>query len=185
MINLETIRLNKKDITDFSFERNKLLKSAKKDWVLFLDSDEELDRPVTDLDPVFDAYRLTRKNYFLNIYVGKEDIVRLAKKDAGKWYRKVHEFWDIPSNKIGKLDSVIIHNTANDLSSYLKKINFYSDLHAKANLKEGKKSNIIKIILYPAAKFMVTYFKSRSVVFSIMQSLHSFLSWTKLYFLQH
>ena len=61
-------------------------------------------------------------------------------------------------------------------------MNYYSDLHAKENLKEGKRSTLYKIIFFPIAKFFVSLIKSKHIVFSIMQSLHSYLSWTKLYF---
>lgn len=179
---LSTLRLNKPNITDFAFERNNLLKNAKTDWVLFLDSDEKLSKPIVKISNEFDGYILNRKNYFLGQYVGTDRIVRLGKKNAGKWKRKVHEIWEI--NKVGEIDNYIIHNTAVNLAAYVKKINYYSDLHAIANLKEGKKSNLFKIIFFPIGKFIFTLVKSKHVVFSIMQSLHSYLSWTKLYFLQ-
>jgi len=183
MNSISVIVLNKSNITDFAKERNELLKKAKTDWVLFLDNDEKLSSPITNISNKHDGYVLTRKNYFLRQYVGTDNIVRLGKREFTTWKRSVHEIWDIKN--LGKLDNYIIHNTTDSLSEYLKKINKYSDLHAKANLDEGKKSNILKIILFPISKFLITLFKSKNVVFSIMQSLHSYLSWSKLYFLQH
>ncbi len=179
---LSTLTLNKPNITDFAKERNELLKKAKTDWILFLDSDEKLSKPIKDISNKFDGYYLTRKNYFLGQYVGTDKIIRLGKKNSGKWKRSVHETWEI--DKVGEIDNYIIHNTAVNLAAYVNKINNYSTLHARANLKEGKKSNLLKIIFFPMAKFIVTYLRSRHIVFSIMQSLHSYLSWTKLYFLQ-
>lgn len=180
MKNYSVVTLDKSNITDFARERNELLKKSKTDWVLFLDSDEKLSEPITNIYDNYDGYILKRKNYFLGQYVGYDNIVRLGKRKFKTWKRSVHEIWDIKN--IGKLDSYIIHNTANNLSDYLNKINYYSDLHAVDNLKEGKKSNMFKIIFFPIGKFIVTYIKSKNVVFSIMQSLHSFLSWTKMYF---
>lgn len=180
---LSTLRLNKPNITDFAKERNELLKKAKTDWVLFVDSDEKLSKPIGKFDERRDGYILNRKNYFLGQYVGTDNIVRLGKKNSGKWKRIVHETWDI--KKTGRVDSYIIHNTADNLRDYISKMDNYSTLHAKANLKEGKTSNLFKIVLFPLGKFIVTLITSRHVVFSIMQSLHSYLSWTKLYFLQH
>ncbi len=178
------ITLNKKNIVDFAKERNELLKKAKSEWVLFLDSDEKLSKPISDLSDKYDGYILKRKNYFLGQYVGTDNIVRLGKKNAGRWKRIVHETWDINKVHLGSvLNSYIIHNTANNLKEYINKMNYYSDLHARANKEEDKSSNIFKIIFFPLGKFVVTLIKSKNVVFSIMQSLHSFLSWTKLYFL--
>ena len=180
--NFEVITLNKKGITDFAKERNLLLSKAKRAWVLFLDSDEELSGRILISDG-FNGYRLRRDNYFLGKFVGSDLIVRLARKDSGKWVRRVHEVWKV-KGKIGTQKAYIIHNTADNLTAYIEKINFYSDLHARANMEEGKSSNLFKIIFFPRLKFILTLFKSKNVIFSIMQSFHSFLSWTKLYFLR-
>lgn len=183
MKNLEIITLNKPNITDFALERNKLLTKSKAKWILFLDSDEKINNINFNLSDNFVGYEITRKNYFLGQYVGSDKIVRIGKKGSGKWRRAVHETWQI-NGKIGKIrNSYIIHNTADNLHGYIDKINYYSTLHALANKAEGKKSTLSKIIFFPTGKFLITLIKSRNAVFSIMQSLHSFLSWSKLYFL--
>lgn len=182
---MKILTLKKNNITDFAKERNNLLKKSNSDWNLFLDSDEVLINSVNQLfNNSITAYYLTRKNYFLNQCVGQEKIIRLVKKRSGKWMRKVHEVF-VPNGKTGYLPNIINHNTANNLKDYLNKINNYSNLHADSNRIEKKKSNLFKIIFYPIGKFLLTLLKSKNVVFSIMQSLHSFLSWSKLYFLQH
>lgn len=181
---IKILTLKKNNITDFAKERNLLLTKSKSDWNLFIDTDERISRTPELQNDKYSSYFITRKNYFLNHYVGSEKIIRLVKKESGKWYRKVHEAF-VPNGKTGYLDNIITHHTAKNISEYLNKINKYSDLHALANKKEKKKSSLIKIIFYPIGKFIVTLVKSKNVVFSIMQSLHSFLSWSKLYFLQH
>ncbi len=181
---MKILTLNKKGITDFALERNKLLNKAdKSEWLLFLDTDEKLAKPISILSDKYKIYKLIRKNYFLGQYVGTDKIIRLVKKGTGEWERAVHEtFIPFYGQKVGLLkDNFIIHNTADNLWGYIHKINFYSTLHAKENLREGKKSSITKIIFFSIGKFIVTLIKSRNIVFSIMQSLHSFLSWTKLY----
>lgn len=180
--------LKQKSITDFAKARNDLLKSAKGPWVLFLDTDEEfppeLKKEIENLDPKdINGYFIKRKIFFLGKYVGIDKVLRLGKKDAGIWKRSVHETWDIKGNS-KTLKNYIIHNTGNDLHSYIDKINFYSTLHAKENLKEGKKSNIFKIIIYPKAKFIQNILLGRGVLFSMLQSLHSFLGWSKLWEIQ-
>lgn len=179
---LSIFTLNKPNITDFGEARNEILQNAKTDWILFLDSDEKLSEPIQNISENYDGYVLKRNNYFLGKFVGIDNIVRLGKSKFKTWERSVHETWKI--DKVGYINNYIIHNTADNLTSYINKINNYSTLHAKANLKEGKKSNLFKIIFFPIGKFIITLIKSRHVVFSIMQSLHSYLSWTKLYFLQ-
>jgi hypothetical protein len=188
------LTINKPNITDFAKERNVLLNNSKNEWNLFLDNDEiqakgyeKLNNQLNIKNYEHESYYLTRKNYFLGQYVGTDKIIRLVKKGTGKWVRAVHEVW-IPNDnsKVGIIDDThIIHNTADNLADYINKMNNYSSLHSKENLKEGKKSSLFKIIFFPIQKFIATYIKSKNIVFSIMQSLHSFLSWSKLYFLQH
>ena len=179
---IKILTLKKNNIEDFAKERNDLLNKSKSEWNLFLDSDELISNFQFPISNKFSSYQLTRKNYFLNQYIGSEKIIRLVKKKTGKWVRKVHEKWiPQPSHLAGVMhNNHIVHKTANNLKDYLDKINKYSDLHAKENKREGKKSNLFKVVFYPIAKFLVTYVKSHNAVFSIMQSLHSFLSWSKL-----
>lgn len=190
MIKYTTLVLDKKNITNFADERNKLLNDAKTDWVLFLDSDEivtkELEKEISTAikNKNYNGWYIKRKIYFCGTPAGEDKMLKLGKKSAGLWKRKVHEFWDIKGN-VGTLDNYIIHNTAVNLADYIKKVDFHSTLHAEEVLREGKKSSLIKIIVYAVGNLVVHFFKSRNIVYSIMKSLHSYLSWTKLYFLQH
>ncbi|QQG41197.1 MAG: glycosyltransferase [Candidatus Woesebacteria bacterium] len=190
MRNFAVITLNRKNITDFAASRNHLLKSIKSEWILFLDSDEVISKDLkSEIKKLntngYNGFYLNRKNYFLGQYVGTDKILRLGKNNAGTWERGVHETWHV-NGRIGEIkNAYIVHNTSQNLQDYLKKINYYSELHALENIKEGKKSNLFKIVFYPIGKFIVTFAKSGNVVFSIMQSLHSFLSWSKQWIIQN
>ena len=184
------IVLKKENITDFSKVRNEALKKVRGEWIFFVDNDEivtdALALEIRNLkNSIYDGFYVKRKNYFLGRYVGTDKIIRLVKKGFGKWKRQVHETYHLAGGtETGYLKNCLIHNTAGNLYGYIGKINNYSTLHALANKKEGKKPTIQKIIFYPLFKFIQTYAKSRHVVFSIIQSFHSFLSWSKLYFLR-
>lgn len=178
----EIITLKKREITDFAYERNRLLSKSKSKWILFLDSDESIPDSAFQVPNSADGYKIKRNNYFLGKFVGYDWIVRLGRREAGGWKRRVHEFWDI-KNTPHLQDVIIKHNTADNLRDYVGKINFYSTLHAKANKEEGKRSSVFKIVFFPCIKFFQTLIKSKNIVFSIMQSFHSFLSWSKLFFL--
>ena len=190
MKNLDVIVLYKPNITDFAFERNKLLKASKKDWILFLDKDEILTEKLKDeisntiKSTEFNGFYIKRKIIFCGIDAGEDKMLKLGRNGCGTWKRKVHEYWDI-NGKVGMLNNYIIHNTATNLKEYINKVDYHSTLHSKEILREGKISSITKIIIYPIGNFIVYLIKSKNIVFSIMKSLHSFLAWTKLYFLQH
>ena len=183
MNNVEIITLKVPDIRDFAYERNKLLKKTGSVWVFFVDGDEEiseeLKKEIENLDPgSYNGYYVKRKIIFLGHVIGEDKVLRLGKRDAGKWNRKVHEVWNI-KGKVGLLKNFLIHNTAEDISSYVGKINKYSGIHAEENLKEGKKVSILKIIFYPKMMFLKNILQGRGFTFSMLQSLHSFLGWSK------
>jgi len=188
--NIEIITLNKPGITDFAKERNTLLSKSKSEWVFFVDSDETLSKDFHKeilkqvLNDNYNGYYVKRKNYFLGKYIGEDKIIRLGRKNAGKWQRAVHEIWNI-KGKVGTLKNPIIHNTAKDLHEYITKIDYYSTLHARENLESGKRSNIFKIVFFPIFKFIQSMTIGRGFVMSMLQSFHSFLSWSKAWKLQN
>lgn len=191
MNSVEVVVLKGKRITDFAKARNELLKKARSEWVFFVDTDEvitpELRSEVIQLfskPPVsINGYYVKRKIYFLGKWVGEDKVLRLGRRDAGLWQRKVHEVWKI-KGRVGTLKNYLIHNTYESVGDAVEKINFYSSLHAKENVSEGKGSNLFKIILYPKLKFIQNILMGRGFVFSVLQSFHSFLGWSKQWELQ-
>lgn len=166
------------------------MEKSKSEWLLFLDSDEVANKElmieikkIINKVPNLAGYYIKRNIYFLGKYIGYDKVLRLGKRNSGKWERAVHEEWKIDS-RIGTLQGVIKHNTADNLFDYVNKMNKYSTLHALENIKEGKKSNLFKIIFFPIFKFVQNFTKGRGFVFSMLQSFHSFLGWTKQWELQ-
>jgi hypothetical protein len=185
---MEIITLRKDDITDFARERNLLLDKAKAEWILFLDSDEKLSeslkKEISHLDTKgFEGFFIKRKIFFLGRVVGEDKVLRLAKKNSGRWIRKVHETWEV-KGKTGILKNYIIHDTADNLHDYIGKINSYSSIHAAENKREGKHSDLFKIVFFPKIKFVQNVLSGRGFVFSMLQSFHSFLGWAKQWELQ-
>lgn len=190
---LDIITLKKTGITDFAKERNCLLKKSKAEWVFFVDTDEvvskELKEEISQLmnSQTIDAYNgfnILRKNYFLRQYIGTDRIIRLGRRAAGNWSRRVHEIWNI-KGRIGQLKNPLVHTTAKDLYEFIGKIDNYSTLHAKENLESGKRSNVFKIIFFPPFKFFQSLLIGRGFVMSMLQSFHSFLAWSKEWKLQN
>jgi len=186
---IATIIIKREHIDDFAKERNRALSAVERGkWVLFLDSDETLSSELK-----VEIENLNSNNQINGYYIPRKGIVeerllRLAKKGAGDWERCVHEVWKI-KGKVGYLENPIIHNEDVRISEIVKKADFYSTLHAKANKLEKKKSNLFKIIFLPFFKFFQTLFikkaykrGTKGFVFSLFQGFQSFLSWTKLYF---
>lgn len=166
---------------NFAEQRNYGLKQAHGEWNLFLDADEkltpELKHAILSLDDRYSGFYVIRQNFFLGKPVGRDKILRIAKKGSGKWERAVHEKW-IVRGKIGKLRGAVIHQEGS-LKEIVAKTNFYSTIHAKQNAKEGKTTNLFKIIVFPKAKFIENVLSGKGFVFGLIHSFHSFLAWSK------
>ncbi len=184
--------------SDFSAQRNFGLKKAKGEWVLFLDADEYVPKSLASKirkilnDTKFDGFLLRRTDIFLGKKLiggesGNSYLLRLAKKGAGQWRRAVHEKWDVPG-KLGMFGEPIYHNSHPNVSQFVDQINYFSQLHFKESSFEGKKSNILKIIIYPIFKFFINFLVkyafrdgTHGFVSAMFMSFHSFLSWSELW----
>ena len=185
---------------DFAAQRNFGLRKAKGDWVLFIDSDEEisqeLNKEISQLinNPInqMNGYYIRRQDrlwgkLMTGTEAGRTRILRLVRKGSGKFMRRVHEYYEC-TGTTGALKNKLIHNPHPTLRKFLVDVNRYSTIHAQENLEEGKKSTLFKIIFYPVGKFLYNWLVlggckdgDRGVIVSLIMSLHSFLSWSKLW----
>ncbi|HUW21963.1 MAG TPA: glycosyltransferase family 2 protein [Candidatus Bathyarchaeia archaeon] len=185
---------------DFAAQRNFALDKAKGDWILFIDADERVTPKLKEeiqsviKNPKFIGYYLKRQD----VLFGKKlefgetanvELLRLARRGSGKWERRVHEVWQV-EGKVGELAAPLVHYPHQAISEFLNAINFYSTLHAWALFEERKKSGTFKIICYPLGKFIYNYLirfgfldRMPGLIVALMMSLHSFLSWAKLFLL--
>jgi glycosyltransferase involved in cell wall biosynthesis len=187
---------------DFAAQRNFGLSKAKHDWVLFVDSDEIVSpRLASEIASKIQAHTPDVYGYFMkrsDFMWGRElkhgetanvCLLRLAKKGAGKWVRPVHEVWEV----VGETDCLsepLLHYPHPDVAQFISEINRYSTLNAKHFYDEGKRTNLLEIMAYPAAKFFVNYVWRRGfldgtqgMLLAMCMSLHSFLTRGKLYLL--
>ncbi len=190
---------------NFARQRNFALEKAKGSWVFFVDSDEivtaELAQEIKetlkqeDAVPTYDGFYIQRKDFVFGTWlahgeVGDIKLLRLGKKDAGKWIKDVHEVWNLP--KAGILATPLLHYPHQDVAQFLEHINTYSTIYANSLKKAGKKGDSWEIVAYPAAKFIRNYFVLMGfldgvpgLLHATFMSLHSFLTRGKLWLLTH
>ncbi len=180
---------------NFAEQRNYALQKASNDWVLFLDSDEEINGDLVNEiynkinENKYDGFYIKRKVVFLDhvmsgTEMGNDKIIRVGNKRKGRWFRKVHEIWRI-NGKLGTLDIPIIHHTASNLYLFINKLSNYYEIHSFENEYYGKRPLMLKIILYPTFKFIRNFIllhghrdRVYGFVVSVLMSLHTFLSWS-------
>lgn len=185
---------------DFSAQRNFALGKAKSEWVLFLDADERVSRELwSEINLKINSdgtngFYIKRVDHMwgrqLNYgELGNIKLLRLAKKGNGKWKGRVHEVWNITGD-VKTLESVLNHYPHQTIADFLSEISFYSTLRALELKEKGVKVGALQIIFYPKAKFFVNYFLklgfldgTPGLIVSVMMSLHSFLTRSKLWLL--
>lgn len=185
---------------DFARQRNFALQKAKNEWVLFVDSDErvtpELRESITKdlVHPTEDGYYIKRRDFLwgkplLHGEAGKNTLLRLGKKKAGKWVGNVHEVWDIKKTK--ELQGFFFHYPHPILIEFLSEINFYTTIRAQELFEKGVRVHWWDMLIYPKAKFLQNYIFRlgfldgiRGLVVAILMSFHSFLVRGKIWQLQ-
>ncbi len=182
---------------DFAAQRNFGLGKAGKDWVFFIDADErvspELKAEILRLDEEkYQGFFFSRQDVLWGKTLkhgetAKVRLLRLARRNDGKWERRVHEEWQV-KGKTMLLKNPLMHYPHQTLDEFIDDINRFSSLHAEANYLEAKRSTLAKIILWPLGKFVYNYIillglldGTRGFVIAMLMSLHSFLAWGKLW----
>lgn len=136
-----------RDESDFSKRRNRLLKEARNDWILYLDADEraplalrrELEVEIRKARPAMAAYRIPRKNFYFGGHEWPkiEKIERLFKKEKlKKWIGKLHESPEV-EGETGELKNFFVHYTHRDLASMLLKTAAWSKIEAENRFEAG------------------------------------------------
>lgn len=186
---------------DFSAQRNFGLEKANGEWVLFIDSDEVVSNKLANeikkviripIEIEYQGYYIKRRDYFMGKWLNYGEtanikLLRLARKNKGKWYGKVHEVWKV-DGKTGYLENPILHYSHSTVANFLKKINLYSDFLSEVWFRKGRKISGWEIVFYPLFKFISNYFLklgfldgASGFIMAMMMSFHSFLARSKLW----
>jgi len=156
---------------EFSAQRNFALDKSHGEWVLFVDDDEiissELMREIRqNIDQTkFSGFLITRKDVCFHQVLnhgesGNIKLLRLAKKNAGKFIRKVHEKWEI-NGRVGELSSPLYHTKDRLISGFLPRMELYSSIDSPELTKENKPFSYFRLFVNPLFKFIYNYFFKR------------------------
>ena len=140
------------------------------DWVLSLDSDEIMTDSLRQeiiglpLDPHC-VYSIWRKNYYRGRHIKgcgwyPDRVVRLYHRAATKFCNAmVHEAVITKGMTVTPLSYPIIHYPYHSVSSFLRKMDSYTDLYAQQ--KSGSKSSIPKAFIHALYAFCKSYLFQR------------------------
>lgn len=152
-------------------QKNWAKNQAKFDYILSLDADEALDEELkasvmaAKANWQFDAYKMNR----LTNYCGKwihhsgwypDTKVRLFDRRKGVWGGNNPHDKYLPNKgtPVKQLKGDILHYSYYTREEHLQQIDKFSTIGAKTLYENGKRSNVIKILIKPLARFIKGYF---------------------------
>ncbi len=159
------------DWKGFGRTKKRAVDSAKNNWILSVDSDEEVTKELQSKiimilnSPKNNAYRIKRSSFYLDRMIkhcgwNSDYPLRLFNKEFGNFNdREIHEFVEMTDeNNIGKIEEPLLHYTYPTIDSHIAKANRYSTLQAEEMKQKGKSYSLITAKVLAINKFVNMYF---------------------------
>lgn len=183
--------------------RNFAISKASNEWVLILDSDEEI--PATLAEKLIriaskmreiDYVRIPRKNIIFNKWMKASQWwpdynIRFFKKGIVKWGNKIHrppetqgEGLDLEADKRW----AIVHHHYGSISEYLERLIRYTKVQAEEIRQEGYVFDFKDLIRKPLSEFLGRFFANRGfedglhgLSLSLLQAFSQFVVYLRLW----
>lgn len=179
-----------------NINKTEAFKHCSREWIFYLDADEEMTIPLKQeiekamQDEQFAGYWVPRKNIIFGHWMRyggnyPDAGVRLFRRAKGHFACKhVHEHLEV-NGSVGTLHEPFNHYTYEDVSQWVFKMNFYTDLEARL-LLEKNKNPWIHIFIRPPYKFIRNYIFKGAIldgkvgfIYSLMNGLYDFITGAK------
>jgi glycosyltransferase involved in cell wall biosynthesis len=161
-------RVVQKEWLGFGRQKQFAVEQASHDWVLCLDADERVSPQLAAsirsalAAPVSPVYRMARRNRFLGRWLSHGEgypdwSPRLFNRMNARWSDDlVHEkvlFAVTP----GTLEGDLMHDSADDLATYLERQNRYTTLAARQAFEQGRSAGVLHLLFSPVVRFIKFY----------------------------
>jgi glycosyltransferase involved in cell wall biosynthesis len=157
------------DWPGFGPQKNRALDAATGDWVLSLDADEWIERPLADeIRAVIgnagaaDGFEMPRRSRFCGTVVRHSGwwpdyVLRLWRRGRGRFIdAAVHERVEV-TGRVARMNSPIEHEAIADLADARDKACRYATAAAAELALQGKRSSRLKAAMRAGAAFLRTY----------------------------
>jgi glycosyltransferase involved in cell wall biosynthesis len=153
----------------FGRQKQFAVAAARHDWVLCLDVDERVTPRLAQsirqalAGGRYKAWRMARRNRFLGAWLSHGEgypdwSLRLFHRAHAGWSNdEVHEAV-LTTSEVGRLDGDLLHDSAEDVSTYMAKQNRYTTLHAQALYRQGVRAGYARLFVNPVVRFLKFYF---------------------------
>jgi len=162
-------RVVRRDWLGFGRQKQFAVGEARHDWVLCLDADERVTPELAAgiakalAEPRYKAWRMARRNRFLGKWLAHGEAypdwsLRLFHRAHAGWSAdEVHETV-LTTAEVGRLEGDLLHESAEDIATYLAKQNRYTTLHAEALHRQGVRAGYARLFVNPLVRFVKFYF---------------------------
>lgn len=152
----------------FGRQKQLAVQRAKHDWVLCLDVDERVTEALAlsireaMAGGRLHAWRMARRNRFLGTWLrhgeGYPDwSLRLFHRAHASWSNDdVHEAV-LTTAEVGRLDGDLLHDSAENVATYMAKQNRYTTLHAETLFRQGVRASYWRLFVSPLVRFVKFY----------------------------
>jgi glycosyltransferase involved in cell wall biosynthesis len=194
-------RVETKEWLGFGRQKQHAVSLARHDWVLCLDVDERVSEPLARsireslAGRGYRAFRMARRNRFLGRWLSHGEgypdwSVRLFHRAHASWSNdEVHEAV-LTTAEVGRLEGDLLHDSAEDVATYMTKQNRYTTLHAQALYRQGVRASYWRLLASPLARFLKFYLLRRGfldggpgfahIVIGCNNSFHKYLKLIEL-----
>lgn len=185
----------KRKLDDFSSQKNYLINQSHSDWLLILDADERIEDSLAAeirkilVKPLHEGYEIERKNFIFGKLLthggnGNDWTSRLFNSKKVKFVNEVHEKAVVSGSMDRLTRGTIIHYSTPDMSTYVKKLNSYTDFESR--MIKNRKNLFWKLIFHPPFEFIKRYIYQRGFldgmegfVYAVLCAVYKFVKYAK------
>jgi glycosyltransferase involved in cell wall biosynthesis len=161
-------RVVHKDWLGFGRQKQFAVDQAAHDWVLCIDADERVSPQLAAsirralASPVSPVYRMARRNRFLGRWLAHGEgypdwSPRLFERNHARWSDDTVHEKVLYAVTPGTLEGDLLHDSAEDLATYLDKQNRYTTLAARQLYENGRRAGALELLLSPVVRFFKFY----------------------------
>ena len=191
-------RVVNKEWLGFGRQKQFAVDQAKHDWVLCIDSDERVSPELAQsirkalAAPVSSVYRMARRNRFLGRWLSHGEGYpdwrpRLFNRLNARWSDDLVHEKVIYAVTPGTLQGDLLHDSSDDLATYLDRQNRYTTLAARQAYELGRSAGVFHLLLSPVVRFFKFYILRLGFLDGVPGLLHisigcmnSYLKYAKL-----
>ena len=161
-------RVVTKEWLGFGRQKQFAVEQAKHDWVLCLDADERVSAELAAsiaralAAPVSPVYRMPRRNRFLGRWLSHGEgypdwSPRLFNRLNARWSDDLVHEKVLYAVTPGTLEGDLLHDSSDDLATYLDRQNRYTTLAARQAYELGRSAGILQLFFSPVVRFFKFY----------------------------